>query len=398
MPCRKLPPNPPEAASLRKTDMTDKTLKPATLAAHAMGAVGRKGGVVPGVEMATTFRRDADYALEAPSSYARDYNATVEEAEAVIAGLEGAAATRLFPSGMAAVAALFRTLPQGARVVMQSGIYWGVTAWARGFCARRGITLDEVDASKPTTLKAALARQADLVWIETPSNPWLRVTDIAAAAEMAHGAGALLAVDGTAATPVLTRALDFGADISMHSATKAMNGHSDVLAGTLSTNAPDAPVWQAICTDRQEAGALLGPFEAWLLMRGMRTLPLRMERMCANAQTLAEALQAHEQVEAVWYPGLPDHPGHAITQRQMCGGAGSLMSVLVTGDAQTALNVAGRLRLFHCATSLGGVESLVEHRATIEPHSGIPNNLLRLSVGIEDAGDLIADFEQALAG
>ena len=378
--------------------MTNPNWKPATLAAHAMGAVGRKGGVVPGLEVATTFRRDTDYALQAPSSYARDFNATVQEAEAVVQAFEGAQATRLFPSGMAAVAALFRTLPQGARVVMQSGIYWGVTAWARGFCTRRGLVLDEVDASDLSALSKALASPAALVWIETPSNPWLRVTDIAAVADMAHNAGALLAVDGTAATPVLTRALDFGADISMHSATKALNGHSDVVAGCLSTNAPDSEVWQAICADRQEAGAILGPFEAWLLMRGMRTLPLRMERMCANAQRLAEALQAHDGIEAVWYPGLSSHPGYDITQRQMCGGAGSLMSVLVRGCAKEALGVAARLNLFHSATSLGGVESLVEHRATIEPHSGIPENLLRLSVGIEDMGDLIADFEQALKG
>lgn len=378
--------------------MTNPNWKPATLAAHAMGAVGRKGGVVPGLEVATTFRRDTDYALQAPSSYARDFNATVQEAEAVVQAFEGAQATRLFPSGMAAVAALFRTLPQGARVVMQSGIYWGVTAWARGFCTRRGLVLDEVDASDLSALSKALASPAALVWIETPSNPWLRVTDIAAVADMAHNAGALLAVDGTAATPVLTRALDFGADISMHSATKALNGHSDVVAGCLSTNAPDSEVWQAICADRQEAGAILGPFEAWLLMRGMRTLPLRMERMCANAQRLAEALQAHDGIEAVWYPGLSSHPGYDITQRQMCGGAGSLMSVLVRGSAKEALGVAARLNLFHSATSLGGVESLVEHRATIEPHSGIPENLLRLSVGIEDMGDLIADFEQALKG
>ena len=378
--------------------MTERILRPATIAAHAAGARDAAGGVVPGVQTATTFARDAAYRLIAPGSYGRDHNATVVQAEEVLRQLEGAAATRLFPSGMAAAAAVFRAMPQGARVVLQSGIYHGVTHFARRFCARRGLVLEEVDAADPGAAAAALARPADLVWIEVPSNPWLKLVDIAAVADLTHAAGAVLAVDGTAATPVLTRALALGADISMHSATKALNGHSDVLAGALSCRDAEIPPWQAIRADRQEAGALLGPFEAWLLMRGMRTLPLRLERMCDNAQAVAGHLAAHPGVEAVWYPGLPGHPGHDIARRQMRGGAGYLVSVLVGGGAEAALAVAGRLRIFQRATSLGGVESLVEHRATIEPQSGIPENLLRLSVGIEDSGDLIADLDQALAG
>lgn len=378
-------------------DRTD--LKPATIAARAAGAVdGEHGGVVPGVQPSTTFLRDEAYALLSGGSYARDHNANVIEAEEVLRQLEGAAQTRLFPSGMAAVAALFRTLPEGARVVLQSGIYYGVTAWVRGFCARRNIRLDEVDAADPLAIRAALVEPADLVWIEVPSNPWLKVADIAAIARLTHDNGGLLAVDGTAATPVLTRVLDFGADISMHSATKAINGHTDVVAGVLSCRDAESATWQAICADRHDAGAILGPFEAWLLMRGMRTLPLRMRQMCETAQTLAEGLAAHPQVEAVWYPGLPEHPGHGLAQEQMCGGAGYLMSVLVKDGAEQALAAAGRLKVIHRATSLGGVESLIEHRATIEPQSGIPENLLRLSVGIEDAGDLMADLDQALRG
>jgi len=378
--------------------MTRDHLKPATVAAQAAGARDALGGVVPGVQTATTFERDAAYALCAPGSYGRDHNATVAQAEEVLRQLEGAAATRAFPSGMAAAAALFRALPQGARVVLQSGIYYGVTAFARQFCARRGLTLEEVDAADPAAIAAALDRPADLVWIEVPTNPWLKLADIAKVAGLAHAAGAVLAVDGTAATPVLTRALALGADFSMHSATKAINGHTDVLAGALSCRDVDSPLWRAVCADRHEAGALLGPFEAWLLMRGMRTLPLRLERMCVNAQAVAEHLATHPGVEAVWYPGLAGHPGHDLARRQMCGGAGYLMSVLVRGGAEAALRMAGRLEVFHRATSLGGVESLVEHRATIEPQSGIPENLLRLSIGIEDAGDLIADLEQALRG
>jgi cystathionine gamma-synthase len=381
------------------TDTPD--LKPATIAAHAAGAVDASGGgVVPSIQPSTTFLRDADYQLVNPANiYLRDNCDGVRLAETVLARLEGAAEALVFPSGMAAIAALFRTLPNGASVVLQSGIYWGTTKWARDFCARRGITLHEVDAADAGALGAACtAHRPDLVFIETPSNPWLKTVDIRAAADAAHGAGGLLAVDGTAATPILTRALDFGADIVMHSATKGINGHSDVLAGALATNAPDAPIWQAIATDRHDAGAVLGAFEAFLLVRGMRTLPLRVERMSANAQAVAEFLIAHPMVEGVLYPGLPTDPGHALAARQMTGGFGSLLSVLVKGGAPEALAVTGRLKLFLRATSLGGVESLVEHRHTIERHTGIPPNLLRLSVGIEDAGDLIADLKAALEG
>lgn len=380
--------------------MTDETLKPATVAARAAGATDAgSAGVTPGVHLATTYLRGADNGLlRGDNTYGRDHNDTVRQAEEVLRQLEGAAETRLFPSGMAAIAALFRSVPNGGRVVVQSGVYWGATAWIRGFCARRGITLTEVDAADMAALAAACATAADLVWLEVPSNPWLKVADIAEAARLAHAAGALLAVDATAATPVLMRPLALGADLVMHSATKVINGHSDVLAGVLSCADPGNAVWQDILADRHGAGAILGPFEAWLLMRGMRTLPLRVERMCANAQVLAEFLEAHDGIEAVLYPGLSGHRDHEVASRQMVGGYGYLMSVLVRGGREAALAAAGRLNLIHRATSLGGVESLVEHRHTVEPDTGIPENLLRISVGIEDVGDLIADLDQALRG
>jgi len=315
----------------------------------------------------------------------------------VLARLEGAEEALLFPSGMAAIAALVRTLPNGATMLAQSGIYWGTTKWLRDFCARRQIALHEVDAADPAALEAACAaHRPQLVFIETPSNPWLKTVDIAHAAQCAHKAGGLLAVDSTAATPVLQRPLEFGADIVMHSATKGINGHSDVLAGVLATSAPAAKIWTDIKADRHDAGAVIGPFEAWLLLRGMRTLPLRMERMSRSAQMIAEHLSAHPKVTDVYYPGLASHPGHDIAKRQMQGGFGCLFSFLVKGGAAEALGVVGKLKLFHRATSLGGVESLVEHRHTIEPHTGIPPSLIRVSVGIEDAGDLIADLNQAL--
>jgi cystathionine gamma-synthase len=222
------------------------------------------------------------------------------------------------------------------------------------------------------------------------------VIDIRRTAEIAHGCGALLAVDGTAASPVLTRPLELGADLVMQSATKYLNGHSDVLAGVLVTAQPDER-WAAIRADRHDAGALLGPFEAWLLLRGLRTLALRVERASANALAIARFLERHPRVERVLYPGLPSHPQHEIARRQMTGGFGGLLSFLVKGRAKDALAVARRLQVILRATSLGGIESLIEHRVSIEgPGTAVPPNLLRLSTGIEDTDDLIADLAQAL--
>ncbi|MCV6823800.1 MULTISPECIES: trans-sulfuration enzyme family protein [Halocynthiibacter] len=374
--------------------------KPATIAAQAAGQTDQTtGGVTPAIHPATTFLRDENYDLVAPqNTYLRDQNENARAAEDVLKQLENAADTLLFPSGMAAIAAMFRSLPNRATVLVQSGIYWGATKWIRDFCARREITLHEADASETDAFTAQIsAQKPDLVMIETPSNPWLKISDITAIATATHAANGLLMVDSTAATPVLSRPLDLGADVVMHSATKAINGHSDVLAGVLSCADAEADFWRTIQTDRHDAGAVIGPFEAWLLLRGMRTLTLRVERMSQSALTLAEKLETHPKVERVFYPGLPSHPAHELAKSQMNGGFGGLLSVCVKGGAREALAVAGKLSLFHRATSLGGVESLVEHRHTIEPHTGIPENLLRLSVGIEDVGDLWADLENALA-
>jgi len=374
-------------------------LSVATIAAQAGGYIdAASGGVVPPIQPSTTFARDRSYQPHPTGNiYARDDNDVGRIAEALLAQLDNAEAALLFPNGMAAIAAVFRALPGGATVLVQSQIYWGTTKWLREFCARRSVTLIEADLSDIGQVQSLCAQhQPDLVFIETPSNPWLRTTDIALVAEATHAAGGRLVVDATAATPILTRALDFGADIVMHSATKGINGHSDVLAGVLATNAPADSHWQAIAIDRHDAGAVIGSFEAWLLIRSIRTLPLRVERMSQNAQAVAEFLQSHDAVAQVFYPGLPDFEGHSVAKRQMAGGFGSLLSFCVKGGAVEALRVAGRLNLFHRATSLGGVESLVEHRHTIEPHTGIPESLLRLSIGIEDVQDLCADLEQAL--
>ncbi|MEQ6247655.1 PLP-dependent aspartate aminotransferase family protein [Sulfitobacter sp. HNIBRBA3233] len=375
------------------------SLHPATLSAQAGGIVDdATAGVAPAIHPATTFQRGPDYVPSVDGNvYSRSHAPNGRMVEQLLAKLEGAAGALVFPSGMAATAAVFRTLPSGSTVLVQNQIYWGTTGWIRAFCDRRGVTLVEVDASDKDAFAAACAaHRPAIAWVETPSNPWLRITDLRAAADAVHAVGGLLVADMTTATPVLTRAIDFGADLVMHSATKGLNGHSDVLAGALACADADTPIWAAIHADRDTAGAVLGPFEAWLLLRGMRTLPLRVERMSRNAQELALFLSDHPKVETVLYPGLDDHPGHALAEAQMQGGFGPLLSFVVKGGGEAALAAAARMRLFHRATSLGGVESLVEHRYTIEPHTGIPEGLLRLSVGIEDAGDLREDLAQAL--
>ena len=379
--------------------MAKRRLSAETIAAQAGGYVDRaSGGVVPPIQPSTTFVRDRDYEPhESGNIYARDDSDTVKEAENILARLDSAKTALLFPNGMAAIAAVFRALPSNSTVIVQSQIYWGTTKWVREFCSRRGLVLVESDLSKPKNLeKLCMSHKPEMVFIETPSNPWLRCTDIAHASKTVQNCGGRLVVDATAATPILTRTLDFGADIVMHSATKGLNGHSDILAGVLATNTPDSPHWMAIIADRHDAGAVIGSFEAWLLIRAMRTLHLRVERMSKNAQIVAEYLSTHPKVQNVFYPGLTDFEGHKVAKLQMTGGYGCLLSFCIKGDASNALRIAGRLNLFHRATSMGGVESLVEHRHTIEPDTGIPENLLRLSVGIENVDDLILDLGQAL--
>jgi cystathionine gamma-synthase len=373
--------------------------KPATVLAQLGHYVDlATGGLVPPVQPSTTFARDEAYALLNPAhTYGRDDSPGYPQVEAVLCALEGGAGALVFPSGMAGVAALFRTLRRGEAIVVQRPIYYGTLAWLSRFCAHREIVLQHFDGADPTSLERVVAAaKPAIIWIETPSNPMLDVVDIVRAAEIAHDAGALLAVDSTAATPVLTRPLALGADLVMHSATKYLNGHSDVLAGALVTKQIDER-WSAIRADRHDAGALLGPFEAWLLLRGLRTLALRVRQASDNALAVARFLETHHKVERVLYPGLPSHPQHALAQRQMVGGCGGLVSFQVRGDADAALAIAGRLQLIVRATSLGGTESLIEHRFTIEgATTGVPPNLLRLSVGIEDPADLIADLAQAL--
>jgi cystathionine gamma-synthase len=371
---------------------------PATLAAQALGWIDPStGAVVLPLYTATTFERDPDNQYRRGPSYGRADNPGYNQPEALITSLEGGAASLLFASGMAAATAVFRSLPLGAHVVAPQIMYHSLRRWIAGGAAEGHLKADFVDMTSLDALRQAVRPgETRLVWIETPANPLWSVTDIAGAAEIAHNAGALLAADNTAASPVLTRPIELGADIVMHSATKYLNGHSDVIAGSL-TGARDDEFWRKLTATRSSGGAILGSLETYLLLRGMRTLYLRVERACRSAQRIAEAMAAHPRVAAVLYPGLPGHPGHDIAARQMCGGFGGMLSIRVKGGEAAAIETAARVRLWKRATSLGGVESLVEHRASVEGlGTPVPSDLLRLSVGIEDPDDLIADLAAAL--
>ncbi len=377
-----------------------KSVHPATLlagAAHQIDA--RTGAMVPPIEPSTSYARDEHYETRRDGiTYSRDDNATYLPAETVLRQIEGGEDALLFASGLAGATAVFKTLRSGDHVVAPKIMYHGLRDWLDDFCPRFGVALDYYDPAKADSLQLTVRSGATkLVWVESPCNPTWDVTDILAAARLAHEAGAKLAVDSTAATPVLTRPLELGADIVMHSATKYLNGHGDVVAGALVCKQSDAQ-WQAVRFQRLHGGAVLGPFEAWLLLRGLRTLWIRVHRACDNALKVARYLEQHAAVKRVLYPGLESHPGHIVAKRQMDGGFGGMLSMLIKGDAETARRLATSTRLLAPATSLGGVESLIEHRATVEgPRSPIPKNLLRLSIGIEDADDLIADLDQALA-
>jgi len=376
------------------------SLHPATMAAQALGWIDESTkALIPPVHPATTFIRDPDNQYRTGYSYGRSTNPTFVQPEALLTKLEGGAASFTFASGMAAATAVFLALRPGDHVVAPQVMYWGLRNWLKSSAAERRLVIDFVDASVTDELAAAVQPgRTKLVWIESPANPTWAITDIAAAAEIAHGAGARLAIDSTVATPVLSRPIELGADIVMHSATKYLNGHSDVVAGALVAARQDE-LWERISDIRTGNGAILGSFEAWLLLRGMRTLHLRVERCCRTAQAIAEHFVGHRRIVAVLYPGLLNHPGHAVAARQMHGGFGGMLSIRVAGGESAAIAVAARVTVWKRATSLGGVESLIEHRASIEgPGSPAPPDLLRLSVGIEDAADLIGDLEQALAG
>jgi len=378
--------------------MSDKPhrLKPRTIAAQALGAIEpQTRGVALPVHVSTTYIRDPDNQYRTGYSYGRPDNATVRQTEAVIAALEGAHEAMLFASGMAAATSVVLALPPGSHVVAPQVCYWGFRDWLINEAPLFGYQVDLADMTSLDAIRAAVKPDTKLVWVETPSNPLWGITDIAAVAAIAHTAGAMLGIDSTAATPVFTQPLSLGADIVMHSATKYLNGHSDVIAGALAV-AQESVLWTRIRQVRAHHGAIVGPFEAWLLLRGLRTLEVRVKAATESAGVLAQRFANHQAVSAVLYPGLPSHPGHAVAAKQMSG-FGGMLSIRVKAGERAAIDAAARVELWKRATSLGGVESLIEHRASIEgPGSPCPTDLLRLSVGLEDVDDLYNDLDRAL--
>jgi cystathionine gamma-synthase len=377
----------------------EKKLKPRSLCAQALGRIDEAtGALVPPVHSSTTFIRAPDNSYPRGYSYGRPDNPTTAHAEAVVAALEGGAKAMLFSSGMAAASTLFMALVPGDHVIAPKVMYWSFRNWLQGAASDWGLKVELVDTTDSQAVAAAVKPgETKLIWLETPANPLWSVSDISACAEIARKANARLAVDSTVATPIFSQPLALGAHIVMHSASKYLNGHSDVIAGALVTGDAEDPFWLKIRKGRHQTGPVLGSQEAGLLLRGLRTLPLRVTESSRNALFLARALEKNPQVSQVLYPGLESHPNHDLAARQMLGGFGGMLSIRVRGGEEAAIATAARVKLWKRATSLGGVESLIEHRASVEgPGTPVPTDLLRLSVGLEDREDLLADLEQAL--
>jgi cystathionine gamma-synthase len=351
---------------------------------------------MPPIHLSTTFERNADGGYPAGYVYGRSDNPNRRTLEACLAVLEGGAAACAFSSGMAATTAVFQALSAGDHVIVPGDVYFGTGKVAQEVFGRWGLGCSIVDLTNLEEVKAAVRTNTKLIWVETPSNPLLKITDIAAVSRIAHAVGALCVVDNTWPSPVCQRPLALGADIVMHSTTKYLGGHSDLTGGALIVG-KTGEFYEHLRTIQQWGGAAPSPFDCWLLRRSISTLPYRMRGHCENAVRVAQFLAAHPTVEAVHYPGLPGHPGHEVAARQMSH-FGGMLSIQVKGGAVEALAVANKVEIFTQATSLGGVESLIEHRASVEgPASRTPPNLLRISVGLEHADDLMADLERALS-
>ena len=367
-----------------------------TIAVHAGAEPDpATGAVAPPIHLSTTFEHGP--ASEDPFGYhyVRDDNPTQARLEMALAALEQGEAALVWASGMAATGAYLQALPPGSHVVFPDDMYYANRIIARDLFPRWGLTSTAVDGSDMAAIEAAMTPRTRLVWAETPSNPLMKIVDLAALAELAHARGAELLVDGTFATPALQQPLTLGADVVLHSTTKYIGGHSDVQGGALVFKRKDE-MFQRLVDLRSLLGAVASPFNSWLVLRGLRTLAVRVERQSATAVALASALEGHPRLAAIHYPGLPSHRGHPVARRQMRA-FGGMLSLQVKGGREGALGVASRVRLFLNATSLGGVESLIEHRASSEgPGSATSEDLLRISVGLEHPQDLIDDLRQAL--
>jgi cystathionine gamma-synthase len=396
--CEPLSVSDSERASNLEPGASQKGLKPETYTAQGLGRDDPlTRAVVPGIHTSTTYLRDDDGGYRSGRGYSRADNPTYDTPEDLLAKLEGGAACLLFSSGMAAAASVFQTLLPDDHVIAPRMMYWALRKWISDFPVSWGLHVDFVDLTDLDAVRRAVRPgRTKLIWAETPANPTWDVCDIRALADIAHDCGARLAVDSTVATPVLTRPIEHGAHLVVHSATKYLNGHSDVVAGAVVGAKRDA-FWHRIRAWQRDGGAVLGPFEAWLLLRGMRTLFIRVRQASKSAAQIAKHFCKDPRIHEVLYPGLPSHPGHALSCRQMSGGFGGMLSLRVAQGEAAAVKVAGHVHIFKRATSLGGVESLIEHRASIEgAASSVPSDLLRFSIGLEDPTDLINDIEQAL--
>jgi len=367
-----------------------------TLAVHAGSSIDqRTRAVTPPIHLSTTFERAADGEYPGGFIYTRSANPTRLALEACLSQLEGGVGAAAFSSGSAATAAVFQALDPGDHVIASEDAYYGTPVLLRDHFARWGLQTSFVDMTDAAAMAAAVTPRTRLIWVETPSNPRLHVTDIAAAAAIARKAGARLAVDNTWATPVLQRPIELGADLVMHSTTKYLGGHSDVLGGVVIAREAD-DFFARVRAIQTGVGAVPSPFDCWLVLRGIRSLPYRMRGHVEGARRLAEYLAGHPAIERVYFPGLASDPGHAVASRQMRE-PGGMLSIGVQGGRAEAFALAARLTLVTRATSLGGPETLIEHRASVEGAlSKAPENLLRISVGLEHPEDLIADFAQAL--
>lgn len=369
-----------------------------TRAVHAGGEPDpATGAIAPPIHLSTTFEHGPAGEPRAGHIYIRESNPTQERLEGALAAIEGGEAALVFASGVAAGAAYLQALEPGAHVLFHRDIYYAFRTMAEEFLPRWGLEASSVDMTDLGAARAAIRPNTRLLWAETPTNPLMQVLDLRALSSAAAGAGARLLVDGTFATPALQRPIELGADAVLHSTTKYLGGHSDILGGALVFRARDEMVAR-VQHNRHVLGPIASPFASWMVLRGLRTLPCRMERQAASALAIARALEGHPGIHSVHYPGLPSNAGHEIAVRQMSG-FGAMMSLRVQGGREGALRMAGRVRLFTNATSLGSVESLLEHRVSVEsPGTTTPDDLLRLSIGLEHPDDLIEDLRQALEG
>ena len=372
-------------------------MKLETLAIHAgRGPDPTTGAVREPIHLSTTFERGPDGAYPTGYYYSRSGNPNRTALEQAVAALEGGTEAVAFASGSAATLAVFSLAAAGHRIVCSSDCYHGTAKQLRELLPRWGAGVEFVDTTDLGAVERALEPGAALLWVETPSNPLLRVSDIAALAGLTHARGALLGCDNTFSSPVLQQPLALGADIVMHSTTKFLGGHSDVLGGVVVVREQGETLGR-LREFQGAGGGVPSPFDCWLLLRSLATLPLRVRAQSAGALAVARFLEQHPGVERVHYPGLASHPGHALAVRQMHDGFGAVVSLQVPGGADEAMAVAARVQLFRRATSLGGVESLIEHRASMEgPATRTPPNLLRLAVGLEHPDDLVADLARAL--